>query len=760
MTDARPEAPCEPDPRLIEGLDARLAADVQAGRAAPRLGPVPPRPAPAADLTRHLAAVNAAETGRAAMDAGMRLMRDRLEAVALACVNCDGGEEDCFDPRRNRALARAIRAARREGVPDAMVERAIARARQGIVEPEAGLDLAPEPPAAAPVRLDPEDQSPAPRLLAETIWTHGRPGVVFREPAPAPAAFIDLGAFVSVDGIDETALSEAAARWGAHAETHGGALGLLGLGAALAAAGLAYDSEDARETAAGWVRACVDASASPVSLGERPDHDGLAPESAGLAPFRLAHTGFGPAARTAFARFGLDDAAIASAEASVFGRRTLDGLQADWLDALVERGLGAEGRARVEAALVDGAPVRFAFNRWTVGDTLARKVGLAPERFEEAGARLLEALGVDPVDIQAAEAWAEGAGSLDAAPGLPDALRAVFAEAGAEAEIAMAAALEAAGAAALCDLRLPGSAPIDEVARLTDHARAAGCGALRLAREGEALYDLLNTVEFEGGDSARERFRTIEERVVEKVVETVVERQAERRKLPDRRKGYIQKATVGGHKVYLHTGEFDDGELGEIFIDMHKEGAAFRSLMNNFAIAISIGLQYGVPLEEFVDAYVFTRFEPAGDVEGNDSIRHATSILDYIFRELGVSYLGREDLAQTDAASADPRGIGHGVAREKLSEADAAKLISKGFSRGQLPDNVVLLGGPRRDLEPAGAESRPGGAARPRGGAAPKAEPESYAGDPCPDCGHFTLIENGAELACDACGWAGPPPTG
>ena len=119
----------------------------------------------------------------------------------------------------------------------------------------------------------------------------------------------------------------------------------------------------------------------------------------------------------------------------------------------------------------------------------------------------------------------------------------------------------------------------------------------------------------------------------------------EREKLPDRRKGYTQKAVVGGHKVYLRTGEYEDGRIGEIFIDMHKEGAAFRSLMNNFAIAISLGLQYGVPLEEYVEAFTFTRFEPAGLVQGNDAIKNATSILDYVFRELAISYLGRHDLA-------------------------------------------------------------------------------------------------------------------
>ena len=127
-----------------------------------------------------------------------------------------------------------------------------------------------------------------------------------------------------------------------------------------------------------------------------------------------------------------------------------------------------------------------------------------------------------------------------------------------------------------------------------------------------------------------------------------------RERLPDRRTGYIQKAVVGGHKVYLHTGEYKDGRLGEIFLDMHKEGAAFRSLMNNFAIAVSVGLQYGVPLEEFVEAFTFTRFEPAGLVRGNAAIKNATSILDYIFRELAISYLGRNELAHVESKRERP----------------------------------------------------------------------------------------------------------
>jgi ribonucleoside-diphosphate reductase alpha chain len=229
-----------------------------------------------------------------------------------------------------------------------------------------------------------------------------------------------------------------------------------------------------------------------------------------------------------------------------------------------------------------------------------------------------------------------------------------------------------------------------------------------------------------------------------------VERPAERRRLPDRRKGYIQKASVGGHKVYVHTGEYDDGAVGEIFIDMHKEGAAFRSLMNNFAIAISIGLQYGVPLEEYVDAFVFTRFEPSGEVRGNDSIRHATSILDYIFRELAVSYLDRGDLAHVDPFAAKADGLG-----QAALEAEAAvKFISKGFSRGQAPDNIIVLPSRRpveRDRKEPGEASRRGADGRGRDG--DRAEAPAYLGEACAACGHFTLLKaSSGGVVCAACG--------
>ncbi|MGJ3231149.1 MAG: hypothetical protein ACFE0P_05070 [Oceanicaulis sp.] len=766
-----------------ESARAELAASLLRREAVPapalwrgeRLGdPAPVFASGVEDLPGVLDELNAAAMGEAAAAVGARVLAERLEAVAIACVNCDGSAEECFDPRRNRALARAVRAARRDGAPDAMIERAIARARQGVTTPEAGLNTAPAPVETPPVHLTAaffntvdadaalEDGVSARALMArlsEALWTHGAPALVFEAPDPARpvAAALDLSRFIADQRLDEAGLAQACALWGAACEAEGGALALTGLGAALTACALGYDSDAARDLAGRAVTLAAEASPAPVTL-ERPAELLLAfldAQSVGVHPPAAldAPGGAELSAPVRAALADLDEGTREAARRHALGARSLAGLNAEWLSQLAEQGVDKSAFARIDAALADGVPLRFAINRWSLGPEIARRCGLSPDQFDKAGPRLLEALGVDPLEIAAAERHVHGAGRLDDCQALTPERRAVFADPSPEARLAMAEAVEAAlGAPCGLEIALPGGAGIEEAGALAVSAARRGLKAISIRREGEALYDLLNTIEFEGGDYGKREF-IAEERVVERVVERIVERSAQRRKLPDRRKGYIQKSTVGGHKVYLHTGEFEDGELGEIFIDMHKEGAAFRSLMNNFAISISIGLQYGVPLEEYVDAYLFTRFEPAGEVEGNEAIKHASSILDYVFRELAVSYLGREDLAHTAPSRHDPSGIGEGVAKEKfLTEADPASLISKGFSRGQLPDNVVMLGA--RPAKPA-ADSRSSGAR----GAEPQPK-RAYHGEPCPDCGHFTLVETGAELDCDACGWSGPPPGG
>jgi ribonucleoside-diphosphate reductase alpha chain len=287
-----------------------------------------------------------------------------------------------------------------------------------------------------------------------------------------------------------------------------------------------------------------------------------------------------------------------------------------------------------------------------------------------------------------------------------------------------------------------------------------------------------------------EKAQIIAERIVERFI-------SERKTLPPRRKGYTQKAIVGGHQVYLRTGEYENGTLGEIFIDMHKEGAAFRSLMNNFAIAVSIGLQYGVPLEEFVEAFTFTRFDPSGIVEGNDAIKMATSILDYIFRELAVSYLDRSDLAHVEPIDILPDAVGRGNdegnLRETMNETQikAVKLASRGYVRSNL---YVLHGGASAAMEAddelalddaaemmertveetLGAIAEAVTAPEPLIGDGPansvtvsaamathvdskldrirEARLKGYEGDACGDCGNFTLVRNGTCLKCDTCG--------
>ncbi len=168
-------------------------------------------------------------------------------------------------------------------------------------------------------------------------------------------------------------------------------------------------------------------------------------------------------------------------------------------------------------------------------------------------------------------------------------------------------------------------------------------------------------------------------------------------KMPDRRKGYIQKAQIGDHKVYLHTGEYDDGKIGEIFIDTNKEGELVKAMMNNFAIAISLGLQYGVPLEEYVDAFIDTKFEPSGNVIGNDRILSASSILDYVFRELAISYLGKEELAHTPSI-ASSKGLNSGNEDDKFLKI-VKNITSKGFVRSNYEEKLVDLSDVRINLK-------------------------------------------------------------
>jgi ribonucleoside-diphosphate reductase alpha chain len=470
------------------------------------------------------------------------------------------------------------------------------------------------------------------------------------------------------------------------------------------------------------------------------DASGLAPLP-GVTTFGArADGGFGRVlsadAYAALATLGYDDAAIAAFALHAEGRRTLKGAPGVNLGRLAQLGLTEPALEAIEEAAADAFSIRAAVHPLVIGAELCEDVlKLPPDVAAGKRGDLLMTLGFSETEIAAAEAFCMGAGDLCAVEGLREPHKAVFLgerDIAPDAQIAMAAAVRPYANAAL-DLATDA---LDARAPLVQAAQAAGVTLVRVRAEAPPIS--LVIAAFDEEPEAPPVAASIA--APESAVAAPAETRKERRRLPERRKGYIQKSVVGGHKVYLHTGEYDDGELGEIFIDLHKEGAAFRSLMNNFAISISIGLQYGVPLEEYCDAFLFTRFEPAGEVKGNETIRHATSILDYIFRELAVSYLGRADLAQVDPFDAR----GDGLSKKATDAESAARLISRGFSRGAAPDNLVMLR-PRAVVENIRERREPQSSA-------PFKADAAYRADPCGACGHFTVETSGVCAACGAKG--------
>src|SRR5574343_627849 len=394
--------------------------------------------------------------------------------------------------------------------------------------------------------------------------------------------------------------------------------------------------------------------------------------------------------------------------------------------ALIGHGFGPRELEKIEGALPSAFDIRFVFNQWTLGEDFCKHtLGIPAEKLADPTFDLLKHLGFTKAQVDAANDHVCGTMTLEGAPFLRPEHYPVFDCANpcgktgkrylsVESHIYMMAAAQSFISGAISKtINMPNSATIEETLAAYELSHSLGIKANARYRDGSKLSQPLASALVEDDEEAEEILATgsqqekaavLAEKIVEKIVVKEIVR-SHREKLPDRRKGYTQKAVVGGHKVYLRTGEYGDGRLGEIFIDMHKEGAGFRAMMNNFAIAVSVGLQYGVPLEEFVEAFTFTRFEPAGMVQGNDSIKNATSILDYIFRELAVSYLDRTDLAHVkpQGAAFDDLGRGDEEGKRNIGEVTdnaASKSVellksisSTGYLRKRLPQELVVLQG-------------------------------------------------------------------
>jgi len=483
-------------------------------------------------------------------------------------------------------------------------------------------------------------------------------------------------------------------------------------------------------------QATVIAPTGTIGLVMDCDTTGIEPDFALVKFKKLAGGGYfkiiNQAVPEALRTLGYGEAEIAEIEAYAVGHGTLAQAPAINHSTLKARGFTDEVLRKLDGALKTAFDISFVFNRWTLGEAfLTGKLGIDADKLMDPAFDLLAHLGFSKKDIEVANEHVCGAMTLEGAPHLAEEHLPVFDCASPcgrkgrrylswQSHIHMMAASQPFISGAISKtINMPNDAGVEDCKEAYMLSWRLALKANALYRDGSKLSQPLNAqLLADDADEAEEvaaeltadrpmaaRATVMAERIVERIVERVRER--EREKLPNRRKSYTQKATVGGHKVYLHTGEYEDGRLGEIFIDMHKEGAAFRSLMNNFAIAISLGLQYGVPLEEYVDAFTFTRFEPAGLVQGNDTIKNATSILDYIFRELAVSYLGRNDLAHVDVSEIANTGLGS--SEEELEEQappPAARFVSRGLLRGQ-ESRVLALRSSSSAIAIAAAEAEP-----------------------------------------------------
>ncbi len=552
------------------------------------------------------------------------------------------------------------------------------------------------------------------------------------------------------------------------------------------------------------------------------DTTGIEPDYALVKFKKLAGGGYfkiiNRAVPAALKKLGYGGAQIEDIITYAVGHGTLKGAPGVNHETLKAKGFGEAQIKAVEEALASAFDIKFVFNRFTLGDDFCRDVlKMSDEQLNDMTFDILAHAGFSRDDVEAANTYVCGAMTLEGAPHLREEHLPVFDCANvcgrigkrflsAESHIRMMAAAQPFISGAISKtVNMPNEATVEDCLNAYELSWKLGLKANALYRDGSKLSQPLTAQVLEDEDDeetaedfaemvAREQPATRRvEKVVEKVVEHIVERNVHKReKLPSRRKGYTQKAIVGGHKVYLRTGEYDDGQLGEIFIDMHKEGAAFRAMMNNFAIAISLGLQYGVPLEEYVEAFTFTRFEPAGIVQGNDTIKQATSILDYIFRELAISYLGRTELAHVDPADIGFDAMGSGADEGKAPQENgktrapetlpASKVVSTGYMRRMELDNVIIMQGhaEARAIQAQAETSAQAQAAVTTGfsetGAAVITEPspraedvrktqatveatrmmearmKGYEGEACGECGNFTMVRNGTCMKCDTCG--------
>ncbi|MEN6296658.1 MAG: adenosylcobalamin-dependent ribonucleoside-diphosphate reductase [Rectinema sp.] len=492
---------------------------------------------------------------------------------------------------------------------------------------------------------------------------------------------------------------------------------------------------------------------------------------AGGGYFKIINTSVPPALHA----LGYSEGQIGDIIAYALGKGTLEAAPGIPRQSLLDKGIPEETLQKAEMALQNAISLESCFSPYIVGYDVMEKLGISKEEADVPTFSLLSRLGYSEKEIEKAELFACGTMSLEGAPHLAEKDLAVFDTATPsgkrgtrsiswQAHIAMMAAVQPFVTGSISKtINMPNNVSIDDVKGAYTLAWRSMLKSIALYRDGSKLSQPLAALA-PGSDLIADSIVALQsnELIAEEPgsgdltstapLQTTPEPElpgmpfaprSVRRALPSRRKGYTQKAKIGGHSIFLRTGEYEDGTLGEIFLDMHKEGAAFRSILNSFAIAVSLGLQYGVPLEEYVDAFTFTRFEPNGMVSGHDYLKMATSVLDYIFRELAISYLHRYDLGQVK-----PEDL---IATSTQSIADEG---SNAFESGrkQKQDKQGKPKGTRASPASVKASFSGGGERDQAIMLMRTARQKGYEGDPCPVCGNLTLVRNGTCLKCDTCG--------
>ncbi|HNE30881.1 MAG TPA: vitamin B12-dependent ribonucleotide reductase [Nitrospira sp.] len=546
--------------------------------------------------------------------------------------------------------------------------------------------------------------------------------------------------------------------------------------AMLLAARRAWDRALELGTAYGFRNAQVTVIAPTGTIGLVMDCDttGIEPDFALVKFKKLAGGGYfkiiNQSLPPALQALGYTEAQIRDIVAYCAGHQTLKGAPFINHEVLRQKGFDEAALERLEGSLAQAFEIQFVFNKYTLGEEFCRqKLGISEAQLADPAFNMLKTLGFTQEDVAAANDYCCGTMTVEGAPHLKLEHLPIFDCANrcgrigqryiaVDAHIRMMAAAQPFISGAISKtINMPADATLEDVKAAYLFAWKSMVKAVALYRDGSKLSQPLNASSDSGKSAeAAPSVATVAEKVAERVLVRYLHK---RRSLPARRGGYTQKAIIGGHKLYLRTGEYEDGTLGEIFLDMHKEGAAFRSLMNNFAIAISLGLQHGVPLEEFVEAFVFTRFEPNGPVKLNDRIKMATSIIDYIFRELAITYLERKDLSQVqeDDLRMDSMKKDEQDPECVEEEVDMTALKKASILTEHLPVRRNGMNGGNGHTQRAGNGSVAHKLELKREtltvtSVRQEAKEKGYEGDPCQNCKQFTLVRNGTCLKCMSCG--------